>query len=166
MEVNSLTFDINSDNYTLFTNSETIKRYITAGKGVVTLVAPSGKAHSYLFEKPRNENNFPIGMIFVYVLHESRRYYLGKYSNGYFNLTRNSEFDAETEAVKGAMFIAKMAISQYIVTNTEMKLYHTNKCAYCGTTLRSKKAIELGFGRVCYKRYIEKLNRAKYNGNS
>ena len=100
------------------------------------------------------------------MLHENRRYYLGKYSNGYFNLTRNSEFDAETEAVKGAMFIAKMAISPYIVANTEMKLYHTNKCAYCGTTLRSKKAIELGFGRVCYKRYLEKLSRVKYNGNS
>ena len=160
-------FDINSDNYTLFADSETIKRYITAGKGVVTLVAPSGKAHSYSFERPKNEKDFDEDTIFVYTLHEGRKHYTGKFTYGkYFNLTRNSKFDPETEAVKGAMFITRMANDQSLVISTPMKLYHTDKCAYCGTTLRSKKAIELGLGRVCYKRYLEKLNRVKYNGNS
>ena len=159
-------FDITDDNYTLFEDSTTIARYLLGGKGIVTLVAPSGKAHRYAFERPKDESAFQEGTIFVYALHEGHKFYLGKYTNTYFNLTRASSFNADTEAVKGAMYIARMAREQALVDSTPMKLYYANTCAYCGAKLSTKKALKIGMGRVCIKKFNEKMSKVKYNGNN
>ena len=54
-----MTFDPTNKERMKMTNSETIYRYIHAGKGEVTLVAPTTlKAHSYSFECPANANSF------------------------------------------------------------------------------------------------------------
>ena len=71
-------FDPTGKESQLMTDSKVIYRYLHGGKGEVTLVSPrSWKAHSYKFLKPSNERDFPEDTIFVYVMHEGRKMYLG-----------------------------------------------------------------------------------------
>ena len=94
----------------LITNKDTILNCIHGGKGQLVLASPTGQSHCYLFLKPRNEREFQPGTIFVYVKHESYKYYLGMLTaDNVFKLTCNSRFEYDTEAVKGAYYIVKMS---------------------------------------------------------
>lgn len=137
------------DSRHLMTDSSTIWRYITGGRGVVTLEAPSGKSHTYLFRKPIATSEFPDDVIFVYAVHEDKRFYVGMLEGKFFRLTRNSRFLPDTEIVKGASYIVKMAINPGL--KSRMKLYHLGICCRCGRKLTTKKSMEEGVGPKCKK---------------
>ena len=134
------------------TDSETLQMFISGGKGVATLVAPSGKSHTYQFCKPQNSLNFPEDVLFVYCIHEDKRFYLGTIERGVFRLTRNSRFLADTDIVKGAHYIMKMAHYEALAEATPMKLYHMGRCARCGRELTTEKSMACGIGPKCRKR--------------
>ena len=150
----------------LMTNAETIHRYIHAGKGKVTLVAPSMNAHEYWFRRPANPNEFEPGTIFVSVIHEGRPMYIGILDQGDVRLTRSSKFNPDTEAVKGAKYIAAMSINQGLVDRTPMKLYHSGKCCKCGRKLTDSKSMLDGIGRKCLKKYNALVAKEPWDGNS
>lgn len=134
--------------------SEDIRNYIYGGRGIVTLKAPSGKSHTYIFSKPRDEDAFPDDVLFVYALHENvKRFYVGMVEMNKFRLTRNSRFLPDTEIVKGAKYIMKMAFSDEL--NTPMELWHEGVCCYCGRKLSSEKTIKTGIGPKCRKYRLE-----------
>jgi len=159
-------FDFDEDYRML--SSETIATYLHGGRGEVTLASPTGVAHRYLFSEPRNADEFPVGTIFVYALHEGRRFYLGMLdNNNQFRLTSRSQFKADTETVKGAMYIAKMASDQNLVDQTQMMLYHSGKCCRCGRLLSSGKSISCGLGKSCRKQLNKASSKVQiWDGNS
>lgn len=126
---------------------ETIRNYITGGRGVVTLLSPSGKHHTYVFRKPKRDDDFPDDVIFVYALHNNNKlFYIGMIEQGKFRLTRSSRFLPNTAIVKGARYIMRMSESDW---DTPMKLYHEGMCARCGRPLTNPKSIKLGVGPKC-----------------
>ena len=140
------------------TDSEKLQMFISGGKGVIILVAPSGKSHTYQFCKPQNKLNFPEDVIFVYCIHEDTRFYLGTIERGKFRLTRNSRFENDTEVVKGAYYIVKMSKNPELLKNSKMRVYHNGRCAKCGRELSSEKAVEFGIGPKCLKRVKNVMN--------
>lgn len=135
------------------TDSSTIWMYITAGRGIVTLEAPSGKSHTYAFLKPVNASEFPDDVIFVYAVHEEKQlFYIGMIEGKFFRLTRHSRFLSDTEIVKGANYIMKMASNPKL--HTPMKLYHEGICCRCGRPLTSEKSLQSGIGHTCYREYM------------
>lgn len=131
--------------------AQTIKNYIYGGRGVVTLKAPSGKQHSYVFKKPQEHSAFPDDVLFVYALHEGRtQFYVGMVERGSFKLTGASRFLPDTEIVRGAYYIMRMANEPTLITH--MKLYHEGMCCFCGRELTSAKSIEIGVGPKCKRR--------------
>lgn len=161
-------FDPTGKENLLLADSTIINRYIHAGKGELILQAPSGKAHKYAFLAPSNKKDFPEGTIFVYGLHESKRYYLGMlpYNEDAFRRTAKSSFGEDTEIMKGARFIVRMATDQGLVDRTPMKLYQSGKCCKCGRPLTQGDNIREGIGRKCLKSYIELKDAPPWDGNS
>ena len=161
-------FNLNGKQDRLMTSSSVIQRYLTAGRGEVTLVSPrSMKAHKYAFSSPRNKEDFPDNTIFVYVFHENHKFYLGMYDRFGFRLTRNSHFGEDTEAVKGARYIVRMAEDQKLVDRKAMLLYHSGKCCKCGRKLDSFDALKEGIGRKCLKKYNDLISvqESPWDGN-
>ena len=142
------------ENKTQLKSAEIIYRYIYGGRGILTLEAPSGTAHSYAFYRPQNNSSFPDDVIFVYAAHNNEKlFYIGMLEQDQFRLTRNSRFLEDTDIVKAAKYIIKMAHRQTLCDSTPMKLYHEGMCARCGRELRDEKSKETGFGPKCRKKY-------------
>lgn len=159
-------FDPEGKDDNLMLNAKTIYRYIHGGDAEVTLVAPqTNKAHTFAFCKPTNERDFPEDTIFVYVLHEGHKLYLGMLAGTEFRLTSKSRYGEDTESVKGARYIVKMSLRQDLVDKEKMHLYHSGRCSACGRPLRSKKALETGMGRKCLQRYNLSLDAVPWDGN-
>ena len=150
-------YKVYRENATKLTNREVIHRYIHGGRGAVDLIAPSGKKHSYLFFRPRNGQHYPTDIVFVYALHnDDTKFYVGMIEDDRFRLTTNSRFLEETEIVKGARYIMKMATIDHFAELSQMALVHLGVCCRCGRPLTSEKYLLEGIGRRCKKNY-EKL---------
>ena len=129
-----------------------IHRYIIGGRGIATLEAPSGKSHTYAFKRPLNASEFPDDVIFVYAVHDKEKlFYIGMMEGLNFRLTHNSRFLEDTEIVRGAQYIVKMASYHNLAARSKMKLYHEGICCRCGRLLTSEKSIEEGAGPKCLK---------------
>lgn len=137
------------NNETLLTSAKDIHRFIHGGKGVCTLEAPFGVNHTYLFKKPNDRDAFPDDVIFVYAVHEDKRFYIGMIEQDKFRLTAHSRFLPDNEITKGAAYIAKMATNETLTAKTPMMLYHDGRCARCGRPLSQDKYMKCGFGRTC-----------------
>lgn len=134
-----------------FTDSNDLNNYIMGGRAVVTLEAPSGIKHTYMYAVPRNSDSFPPDIRFIYALHDTKELYIGMIEMGKFRLTRNSRFLSDTDIVKGANYIEHMRYSQAFLDKSPMKIYHEGVCARCGRKLQDSKSIKLGFGPKCKK---------------
>lgn len=134
-------------------DSAMLKEYIHSSRGELTLVGPAGTAHTYIFARPRNAEDFPPDVRFVYAKHEDRRFYLGVLEGDQFRCTHNSKFDESCESVKGAKYIVKLAENQNLLNWTAMKLYQSGKCARCGRPLDSGFGLAHGFGKSCWKKH-------------
>lgn len=131
--------------------SEKIRDYIFGGRGIVTLKSPTGVHHTYVFQRPRNEDQFPDDVMFVYALHDGNKmFYVGMIENSQFRLTRSSRFLNDTEIVRGARYIMKMAFVKDL--DTPMELYHEGICSVCGRPLTNPKSIQTGIGPRCRRR--------------
>jgi len=139
-------------------SADSLRNCMRGGNGVVCLVAPTLKAHTYRFKKPRNEDKFPDDVVFVYVLHESAYYYIGMIEGNSFRLTQNSRFIEDTESVRGAKYLMRMINEEGFFEASPMRVYHHGKCAVCGRKMRSAKAIMAGVGPKCLRRLQAKLN--------
>lgn len=127
---------------------EKIRDYIFGGRGIVTLKSPTGVHHSYVFQRPKELNQFPDDVLFVYALHEGKQlFYVGMIENGTFRLTHHSRFLPNTPIVRGARYIMRMATEENL--NTPMELYHEGVCAVCGRKLTSPRSILSGVGPRC-----------------
>ena len=81
-------------------------------------------------------------------------FYLGMVEQGTFRLTERSRFAADTDIVKGAAYIVKMAYKPGLAEKSPMILTHSGRCARCGRALTSKFGIENGFGRKCLRHVV------------
>lgn len=161
-----MTFDPTDKEDCLMLDSSVIYRYIHGGDAEVTLVhPPSNYAHAYAFCKPKNELDFPEGTIFAYVLHNGHKMYLGMLSGNGFRRTQKSNFDEDTEAMKGVRYIVRMANEQNLVDKELMHLYHSGRCCCCGRKLSGKKSMKAGIGRKCLARFNKKLEEYPWDGN-
>ena len=143
------------------TSREALYNCVYGGKGYICLVAPTMKAHSYRFNKPRNKDDFPDDVIFVSVLHERSYFYIGMIENGKFRRTKNSRFEEDNESVKGARYILKLLDDPGLFHKTAMRMYHHGKCAVCGRKLTSGKYISLGVGPKCKNKVIQSAKQPK-----
>lgn len=160
-----MVFDPTGKDHLIMTDASIIYRFLHAGKGEVTLVAPTLKAHSYKFLSPTNPADFDPDTIFVYVLHDGHKMYVGKLTDQGLVMTRGSRFHPDTEAFKGARFITQMATSQDLVDSTPMKLYQSGKCCMCGREIIAEKTVKEGIGRKCAARYAEWIAKGPWDGN-
>lgn len=134
-------------------SAEVIYNYIYGGRGILTLEAPSGNSHSYAFYRPQNKSSFPDDIIFIYAAHNNDKlFYIGMLERDAFRLTRNSRFLEDTDIVKGAKYIVKMAHRQSLCDSTPMKIYHEGMCARCGREITDENSKEVGFGPKCRKK--------------
>lgn len=140
------------------TSTDTLKNCIYGGRGIVCLVAPSNKAHTYRFSKPKNTSDFPEDVIFVTVLHERKYFYIGMIEKGKFRRTKNSRFEEDNESVKGAKYLVELASNETAFNNTPMRMFHAGKCAVCGRKLDSARGIAQGVGPKCIRKLNSKLN--------
>ena len=146
-------FKVYPESLKQFQSSELITDYIYGGRGIMKLESPSGVHHYYMFQKPADRDAFPDDVVFVYAIHDfEKKFYIGMIEQGKFRLTRNSRFLPDTDIVKGAFYIMKMAKSQLLVLTTPMKLSHMGMCARCGRELTTEKSIQSGIGPKCRKR--------------
>ena len=130
---------------------QAIYEYIHGGRGIVTLVSPSGQQHTYQFSRPSERDSFPEDVIFIYAIHDGiKRFYIGMVEQDKFRLTAHSRFLPDTEIVKGANYIMRMASEPNL--STPMKLYHEGMCCFCGRQLTSDKSISTGIGPKCRRR--------------
>lgn len=140
---------------TRFASQEHLYRYLYGGCGVVTLLSPSGESHTYSYEKPREQDQFPEDVIFVYVIHSDSgkhtKYYLGMIEDDKFRITKNSRFLVNSHVVKGALYIEKLRKSQELLDTSPMSIFHLGVCGLCGSKIWSSKSLECGFGRKCRK---------------
>lgn len=140
---------------TRFTSQENLYNYLYGGRGIVTLMSPTGDYHTYSYEKPRNAEDFPEDIRFVFVIHSDAeqytKFYLGMIENDKFRITRNSRFGSNTPVVKGAFYIEKLRKSQQFLDASPMKIFHQGVCGLCGSKIWSTKSLECGFGRSCRK---------------
>ena len=160
-----MVFDPTGKENLLMTEASCINRFIHAGKGELTLVAPSLNAHTYRFLSPSRPEEFEPNTIFAFVLHDGHKYYLGRLTNQGVVHTRNSSFSPECDSFKGAQYIAYMAASQSLVDKTPMKIYQSGRCCMCGRELVSGKTLKLGIGPKCAKRWEEISSRTSWDGN-
>lgn len=135
------------------TDSSMLHEYIYGGNAQLTLVGPAGTAHTYLFARPRNADDFPPDIRFVYVIHEDKKFYLGMIEKDVFRCTSHSRFEESAETVKGARYIVRLANNQLLLNVTPMKLYQSGKCARCGRALDSTEGLKHGFGKKCWNAY-------------
>lgn len=134
-----------------FTDSQLLNQYILGGRAVLTLESPNGKKHTYMYCIPRNADNFPEDVRFVYALHGQKEFYLGMIELDTFRLTKHSRFLPDTEIVRGAQYIEGLRHSQKFLSDSPMNIYHEGICARCGRKLSDPKSIKIGFGRRCRK---------------
>lgn len=141
-----------------FTSQEYLYRYLYGGRSIVTLVSPTGNFHTYSYEKPRNAEDFPEDIRFVFAIHTDdadssvhTKFYLGMIENDKFRVTRNSRFRADAPVVRGAFYIDKLRKSQKFLDNSPMSIFHEGVCGLCGSKIWAKKSLECGFGRSCRK---------------
>lgn len=129
--------------------SDSIRKYLYAGKGIVTLESPTGVSHTYLFKKPAQQEEFPNDVRFVYAVHNNEKlFYVGMIEAGSFRLTRNSRFLPDTEIVRGARYLWKMTYGPY---DTRMKVYHEGVCGRCGRKLTQDSSLKTGLGKKCQR---------------
>ena len=135
-------------------DAEAIRTYLLGGKGIVTLQAPSGKYHVCAFNKPRNEEAFPDGTLFIYSqVNKGRWLYCGMLDEALnFRLTRASAWDNDCEITKGARYIINMM--KGVIKDTPMKLYHAGVCSVCGRQLKDPDSILMGIGPKCRKKVL------------
>lgn len=132
--------------------SKAIYEYIHGGRGIVKLEAPSGKSHSYIFIKP-TDDSFPDDVLFVYARHDDKKqFYVGMVERDKFRLTKHSRFLPDTEIVRGAYYIMRMALDNELAMTTPMKLYHMGMCGVCGRQLTQSKSLKTGIGPKCRKK--------------
>ena len=136
------------------TDSKMLAEYIHGDRAVMQLVGPAGTSHTYLFARPRNADDFPPDIRFVYVIHEDKHFYIGMLEGKKFRCTAHSRFSEDCESVKGAHYIVKLAYSQTLLNKTPMKLYQSGYCARCGRELGSKFGYAHGFGKSCWMKHI------------
>ena len=135
-----------------FDEADKLNAYLLAGNAVVTLEAPSGTNHTYLYQKPKTDS-FPEDIRFVYTLHsDMSQHYIGMIEMDKFRLTRNSRFGSDTDIVKGAVYIENMRKNQQFLQSSPMRIYHQGTCGKCGRKLSGEKSVKLGLGRKCIKR--------------
>lgn len=131
--------------------SEAAKNYITGGKGVVTLKSPTGVHHTYAFSKPKVENKFPEGTLFVHVLCAEKNWrYVGMVSHrGYAIYTRRSSFSKDSPIFKGLRYIVRIMYDPKF--QSRMELFHEGCCSVCGRPLTNPKSLSVGIGPRCMK---------------
>lgn len=139
------------ENKGLLTDPDAITQYIHGGRGIVMLQSPSGKSHTYMFSKPVNPSTFPDDVIFVFAVHEGvKQFYIGMIELDEFRLTKHSRFLPDTEIVRGAQYIIRMA--DHYIENNKMQLWHMGVCARCGRKLSTEKSILTGIGPKCMRK--------------
>ena len=127
--------------------------YLLGGTGIVTLKSPSGIHHTYMFRKPRNPNEFPEDIYFVYAIsRDNKLFYVGMLENMRFRLTMNSRFRADNDIAKGAKYIERLMNSPKLFENTKMEIYHEGVCSVCGRKLTNPKSIKYGIGPECRRK--------------
>ena len=131
-----------------------IRNYIFGGKGVVTLLSPTGVHHTYAFQPPKQNDSFTSNTLFVSTLvGENSWKYVGMLSaNRTFKATRGSKFPTNSAIFKGAAYIVKMMYTENL--NTPMQLYYEGCCSVCGRPLTNPKSIAIGIGPKCKERYL------------
>lgn len=140
-----------------FTDTEQLRRYIYGGKGVITLLSPSGVHHTYYYKKPRNEDEFPDDVIFVYAVHDRcKLFYVGMIESGIFRLTRWSRFNSDTDIVKGAKFVMKLLQYPNYINETRMIVQHEGMCSVCGRKLTNPKSLMSGIGPRCARKLSDR----------
>lgn len=135
-----------------------LRDYIHGGRGIIKLESPSKLSHNYLFDKPNNESEFPDDYIFVYAIHDNKRFYVGLMEDDKFRLTKHSRFLEDTDIVKGAKYIVNLMNNEDKFNQRRMKLYHCGCCARCGRELTSSDSRLRGFGKKCYKKFISSVS--------
>lgn len=151
-------YKIHPENSRQLTDQKIIYDYIHGGRGVVKLQAPLGGSHTYFFKKPAEKYAFPDDVLFVYAIHDEKQlFYLGMVEKDKFRTTRNSRFLPDSDIVKGAVYIMKMATTPNF--KTPMKLFHMGVCARCGSKLCAEKSLVTGIGPKCRKKIDDETTR-------
>ena len=140
------------ENRAKLTSGPQLAKYVSGGRGIVTLESPSGKHHTYEFRRPNDESAFPNTTFFVYVLVKEHTWmYVGMYNSGtkHFRLTRASTYRHDSEIVKGVKYLTKLARCLGSIDDFRMSAYHEGICSVCGRRLTSPKSIQTGMGPHC-----------------
>lgn len=143
------------ENRSRLVGCKAIRSYLEGGKGVVTLLSPTGEHRTYSFRRPYDDifkdDDYYKNALFVYAQTSSHNWmYVGLYNKNSFRLTQASRYGINHPIVKGARYLVKM-MNDELAAQGPMILYHEGVCSVCGRKLTNPKSINTGIGPRCRK---------------
>lgn len=153
MYINKLYMELNKEQLYKLENIEDIKRFIFAGKAILTLESRrTGTWFTYKIRKAKDNKESPY---FVSVLtgknNEFAYTYMGTIfnNNGHFvlRLTKNSKIGENSLSYKAFDFFFNLINKNLL--HEEINIYHKGVCCSCGRTLTTPESLKRGIGPFC-----------------
>lgn len=131
----------------MFTDPEATKKFILAGKAIITLESEkTGNHFTYRVKKDEQKN-----LHWVYLLtgpnNCSDYSYLGRLVSGRFTTTKKSVTQIDAPSAAGFKYMCEWLGSGKMPPH--MRIRHEGKCGKCGKKLTVPESIETGFGPEC-----------------
>lgn len=129
-------------------NHEDIKKFMLAGKAIVTLESQtSGKHFTYNIKKVEDKDLWFVSLLSGNNNDSDYRYM------GYFNADMMLKTSAKSKITQDAAGYKAMDFAlKHIAANkipSALKFYHSCKCGRCGRTLTTPESVQRGIGPEC-----------------
>lgn len=139
----------------MFQSADDVRRYMTAGKAVVTVTSKAtGASYTYKVAQAKNRAS----RFFVSVLtgpnNTSDFTYVGTWDEGdSLRLTKASRFTCDAPAYKAAAFTIEMVCRKGMLPKA-MEIRHEGKCGRCARALTVPESIDRGIGPECWANMV------------
>lgn len=133
-------------------NLEDIKRFLFAGKAIITLESSVTGKH-FTFKVKQAKKDDVTSPFFVSVLSGEDTYlYIGiiNAERNKFNLTKNSKVGSDALSYKAFKYFFELLITGK--QNPGLNVFHSGVCGRCGKSLTTPESIERGLGPECSKK--------------
>lgn len=135
----------------MFHDAETAKRYILAGRSIVTLESEkTGKHITYKVTSPKDNDKIRFVSLLTGQSNTSDYTYIGMLKDEFLVKTKKSQLD-ESSAPFAAFNYMMSGLNAGTIRD-QLKIMHNGHCGRCGRLLTVPHSIETGIGPECAKK--------------
>lgn len=143
--------DMDEPNQHLFTDPDLARKYILAGKAIITCVSErTGKHITFRIRSKADRMRITRWFVRADIGNTSRyiTWLLKDAATGLILVQASPGYDALRDAYNGFCFITKHLLNGNHLP-PQMKIYHHNTCGRCGRVLTNPQSIQSGIGPEC-----------------